>query len=420
MVTRNAVDLSPRWDKAQQRGFEALPYGLLVVSVSITFGVEGFTGATWLTGLWSLAAAAWVLIGYTVWPESSRPNVVSTLYFLGLLAFNAVLILRAPWFGAFAFSGYLHAFDCLPGLWVFAGTGVNAVLMATAQVGGPPSVTGLAWPVYALLIVINVGLASAFSYFGKTNHEQNLTRKKIITELEKTNLRLAAALAENAGLHEQLLTQAREAGILDERQRMAREIHDTIAQGLAGIITQLEAAEQASEPAQRKRHQDNAIDLARDSLTEARRSVRAVRPEPLAQARLPEAMASVVQRWTHLNAVPVELTTTGTARPMHPEVEVTLLRTAQEALANVAKHARATRVGLTLSYMEDLITLDVRDDGVGFAADAVGADSFGLEAMRQRVDRLAGELVVESAPGSGTAISASLPAVDVGDPVAAR
>jgi signal transduction histidine kinase len=99
---------------------------------------------------------------------------------------------------------------------------------------------------------------------------------------------------------------------------------------------------------------------------------------------------------------------------------VTLLRTAQEALANVAKHAQATRVGLTLSYMEDLITLDVRDDGVGFAPDTVGADSFGLEGMRQRVDRLDGELVIESTPGSGTAISASLPAVDVSEPVGSR
>ena len=407
------VDLGSSWDTFQPRAMKVLPFGLLVAADAVTFGVSGFTGASWLSALWSLAAAVWIALGHTAWPESSRPSPLSAVYFVGLLAFNAVLILRLPWFGIFAFTGYIHAFDCLPGLWVFVGTGANAVLMAIAQVGGPPSVTHLGWPFYLLIMLVNVVLASGFSYFGKINHEQNMTRKQVIAELEQTNLRLAAALAENAGLHEQLLTQAREAGVLDERQRMAREIHDTIAQGLAGIITQLEAAD----PAQRGRHHENALTLARESLTEARRSVRAVRPEPLAQARLPEAMGSVVHRWSHINAVPVEFTTTGTVRPMHPEVEVTLLRTAQEALANVAKHARANRVGLTLSYMEDLITVDVRDDGVGFAPDAVGRDSFGLEAMRQRVDRLAGELVVESAPGSGTAISASLPAVDVGEPV---
>lgn len=98
---------------------------------------------------------------------------------------------------------------------------------------------------------------------------------------------------------------------------------------------------------------------------------------------------------------------------------MTLLRATQEALANVAKHARASRVGLTLSYMEDLVTLDVRDDGVGFEPDARratgGADGgFGLAGMRQRVQRLAGRLVIESEPGGGTAISASVPAIPAG------
>jgi signal transduction histidine kinase len=412
MVMMRSMDLGPRYERLQTRAIAALPYGLLLVSLGITVGVNGLTGATTVTVLWSLGAAVWMLAGYTLRPESSRPDAVSIVYFVGLLAFNAVLIMRVPWFGAFAFSAYVHAFDTLPGLWVFGGTAANAVLMAIAQVGGPPGKTGLSPVFYMVLIIVNVALASGFSYYGKTNHEQNMTRKKIIAELEETNLRLAAALAENAGLHEQLLTQAREAGMLDERQRMAREIHDTIAQGLTGIITQLEAA--SSSAVDWQRHHANAMMLARESLTEARRSVRAVRPEPLAQARLPEAMASVVQRWSHINAVPVELTTTGTVRPMHPEVEVTLLRTAQEALANVAKHARANRVGLTLSYMEDLITLDVRDDGVGFEPGTVTPDSFGLMSMRQRVDRLAGSLEVESAPGTGTAISASLPAVAVG------
>ena len=108
---------------------------------------------------------------------------------------------------------------------------------------------------------------------------------------------------------------------------------------------------------------------------------------------------------------------------MRPEIEVALLRTAQEALANVAKHAHASRVGLTLSYMEDLVTLDVRDDGVGFATvngtgprrprDAEGG--FGLAAMRQRVEGVAGTLEVESEPDAGTAISAAIPAVPIGD-----
>ena len=107
-----------------------------------------------------------------------------------------------------------------------------------------------------------------------------------------------------------------------------------------------------------------------------------------------------------------------------------LLRVAQEALANVAKHAGASRAGVTLSYMEDVVTLDVRDDGAGFArpsqrsessangnsANGNPAGGFGLIAMRQRVDRLAGQLEIESDPGAGTAVSASLPAIALGEP----
>ncbi len=145
----------------------------------------------------------------------------------------------------------------------------------------------------------------------------------------------------------------------------------------------------------------------------------AVEPAALEQARLPEAIGEVAKHWASVNDVAAVLTTTGDARPMHPDVEVTLLRTAQEALANVAKHAQATRVGLTLSYMEDLVTLDVRDDGVGFAPNVKRANGsvnggFGLTGMRQRVQRLAGRLEIESEPGSGTAVSATVPAIPAG------
>lgn len=211
------------------------------------------------------------------------------------------------------------------------------------------------------------------------------------------------------------MAQAREAGVLDERQRMAREIHDTIAQGLTGIVTQLEAAGQAKDrPDDWRRHLDNAARLARDSLSEARRSVEGTRPGPLANAALPEALADVARQWSAVNGVPVEVKTTGDRVPLHPDIEVALLRTAQEALANVAKHASATRAALTLSYMGDEVTLDVRDDGVGFAVSngaVAPRKGFGLTAMRQRVGRVAGSLAIESEPGGGTAISARVPAI---------
>ena len=224
---------------------------------------------------------------------------------------------------------------------------------------------------------------------------------------------------------------------------MAREIHDTLAQGLTGIITQLQAAEQAGrDPAGWRRHVTAATRLARESLSEARRSVDALRPEPLETARLPDALADVAGRWSALNGIPAQVTTTGTVRPIRQESESALLRTAQEALANVARHARATRVGLTLSYIGDEVVLDVRDDGRGFdparlsggvngraarggaglpgangtdgqphvAGERPAGGGFGLVAMRQRIESLSGTLQVESEPGAGTAISAHVPA----------
>jgi signal transduction histidine kinase len=242
----------------------------------------------------------------------------------------------------------------------------------------------------------------------------------MIAELAEANSRLEAATAENAGLHAQLLTQAREAGVLDERQRMAGELHDTLAQDLTGIITQLEAADRAGRrPEQWRRHLDQARALARDSLTEARRSVQALRPEPLEDASLPDAVADMARRWSETSTVPLHFQTTGEPRPLLAELEMTLFRVAQEALANVAKHAGASKVGLTLSYTDDAVLLDVRDDGVGFTAGPDGdggsasadGQGFGLDAMRQRLRRVAGNLEIESAPGDGAAVNASVPAI---------
>jgi signal transduction histidine kinase len=125
-------------------------------------------------------------------------------------------------------------------------------------------------------------------------------------------------------------------------------------------------------------------------------------------------VAQVARQWSAIHGITAEVRVTGEPVPLHPEIETALLRTAQEALANVARHAHATRAGVTLSYMGDVVTLDVRDDGVGFAVDTPTpgeSGGFGLTAMRQRVSRVAGTLAIESEPGGGTAVSARVPAI---------
>jgi signal transduction histidine kinase len=416
-----------RWDRRERRLLASLPYAMLALSAGLTVVIRHAERATWVLDLALCGlAATWMLCVYTLVPAWRDRPWVRSVFFCGLIAIMTVLVIRDPWFGFFTFTGYFFALRIPPGRWRLLAVLAVALLTGTSQAGGfataGDGTIGLL--VYLGCVLVNLVVAGAFTWLGWVSDARNERRAQLVKELSETNRRLETTLAENAGLHEQLVTQAREAGILDERQRMAQEIHDTLAQGLAGIITQLQAAEQASDdPAERRRHVEAATRLARDSLTEARRSVHALRPEPLEQARLGGALRGVADRWSSLNAIPVQVTMTGTERNLPQETEFVLLRTAQEALANVAKHAAATRVGLTLSYMDEEVVLDVRDDGQGFdparlarAPAYAGAPltapprgGVGLIAMRQRIEDVAGTLQIESEPGAGTAISASVP-----------
>jgi signal transduction histidine kinase len=354
-----------------------------------------------------VVAALWVYLGYTRAPRPRQAHQVRMIaYFIGLLAIASVLALREYLFFIFLITGFFHALVLRPWPVLIAGVFATSVLVNTVIGGFPTNAEW--WTIYVVIIVVQTLAIGGGGLLSERMAEQSEQRRLAVAQLE-------AALEENAGLHAQLLAQAREAGVLDERQRMAGEIHDTIAQGLTGIVTQLEAAEQARDrPEEWQRHVRNAASLARDSLSEARRSVEGSRPERLEVARLPEALAEVAREWSAINGVPVEVVTTGDVQPLHAEVEVALLRTAQEALANVGKHARASRAGLTLSYMGDVVTLDVRDDGVGFDVPAESGGrgaGFGLSAMRQRVNRVSGTLAIESELGAGTAISARVPAI---------
>lgn len=425
MTTSSPGSWADVWERRVDAAYGAVPYVLLAASTILAALEPNQSRADVLTtlGLAGLTAA-WMLWMVTLHPCWVERRGLMIVYYLGLLASIALLISRSPWFGIFAVTGYFHAFMCpqaFPRRWAFVGVAATAVLAATAQRGGIPQ--GFPQPTisdvlfYLLTIAFNAVLAGAFTFLSVFTGEQSHRRKQIIAELAEANSKLTAALEENAGLHAQLLVQAREAGILDERQRMAREIHDTLAQGFTGIIAQLEAAKRINQRSEQwQLHVDHAQTLARESLIEARRSVQALRPAPLENARLPDAIADMAQRWSKTSTVALTFETTGEPRPLPAEVEVTLFRVAQEALTNIAKHASASRIGLTLSYLDDMVLLDVRDDGIGFDAAAASANShsedghgFGLSAMRQRLHQVAGNLEIESAPGEGTAIAASVP-----------
>ncbi|MCL6527168.1 MAG: sensor histidine kinase [Thermaceae bacterium] len=221
-------------------------------------------------------------------------------------------------------------------------------------------------------------------------------------------VREARAKEELWNTRRELLEASRQTGILEERQRLAREIHDTLAQNFASIVVQLEAAEAAAEnETSAGRYLEQARNSAREGLSEARRMVWALRPEILENASLPEALSRLLRRWQEESRVEATLTVTGDPRPLHPELEVSLLRIAQEALANVRKHSQAKTASVTLSYLDDLVLMDIQDDGVGLQPALVG--SFGLRSMRERVERLGGVFTLESERGLGTILAVSLP-----------
>ena len=414
-MSQQAASPKPTWERFGDAMLDWGGYLLLAFGTVVAVGAGDpaeVPDPAWrpVTLLIAAVAALWLFVGYTrrpLPPEDHRLR--NDLFFAGLLVVASVLMLRHPLFFVFMIAGFFYATTLRPLPLAVVGIAATSFLVNTLIAGFPQSAA--AWTFYLVIISVQTVAISAGAVIGEKMTEQNEERRKALDRLE-------TALQENAGLHRQLLAQAREAGVLDERGRMAREIHDTIAQGLTGIITQLEAAEQARErTADRDRHLETAKRLARESLTEARRSVEAGMPGALESGTLREALEAIATEWSGINGIPVDVTFTGEEIALHPDIEVALLRTAQEALANVAKHAGATRAGLTLSFMGDVVTLDVRDDGSGFAAAERGAGDgggFGLAAMRQRVARVAGSLDIESEPGVGTAVSARVPAIAAG------
>jgi signal transduction histidine kinase len=392
------------------------PYLLLAVLAASTFTVRDEHGTSLLIDVSLCAAtAAWMLGMYTLNPAWRRRTPHMAVFVAGLLVLTAVLTARSGWFGFFIVVSLACARQLLPWPWPMYVAGGVALIGALSQTEDTRVPLPLHAAIFLIALAIDMLLIPTFMWLLHEREQRVEQHSRSLTELSAVNRRLEATIAENEGLHRQLLVQAREAGVLDERRRMAQEIHDTLAQGLTGIVTQLQAAEQAAsrtpgDLAGWRRHVDAATRLARESLTEARRSVDALRPEPLEGCRLSDALAGVAERWSALNGIPAQVTTTGTARPIDQEAEFALLRAAQEALANVARHARASRVGLTISYMENEVALDIRDDGVGFDP-AVSDRGFGLVAMRQRITALSGTLQVESEPGGGTAVSACVPTV---------
>ena len=249
------------------------------------------------------------------------------------------------------------------------------------------------WPTLLLIVLGLAIIANLIGYFISALIDQSLERQRLLDELTEARM--------------SLLKVEREAGVLAERQRLARDIHDTLAQKFTSLIMHLAAA-RLGDPADIPARIEEAERVARDGLNESRHIIWDMRPELLEQGSLVESIEEIAARWSAENGVKVNTAVTGNLQPLPATAETALLRIAQEALHNIKKHAQAKNVKVTFSYMPNQLALDIADDGVGFQPTSNGR-GFGTQTMRERAEELGGTLVIESEAGKGTAIAVSLP-----------
>ncbi|WP_432060110.1 sensor histidine kinase [Streptomyces sp. S1] len=299
-----------------------------------------------------------------------------------------------------AFPLYFLQLHLLPARWSLPAVALTAGAAILSYVGHGAALNPGVF--IGPLLGAAVAVATVLGY--QALYRESERRRRLIEELIATRAELAAA--------------ERHAGTLAERERLAREIHDTLAQGLSSIQLLLRAAERALPPdSPAAGHIERARRAAQDDLAEARRFVRALAPPDLEHGSLAAALERLCEPGAEAGPYGprVRFSVSGTPVELPTPYEVALLRIARSALANTVRHASASRAEITLSFMGASVTLDVVDDGEGFEPGAVRPSSeggFGLPAMRSRAESLGGTFTVESAPGQGTAVAVSLPLSD--------
>ncbi|KES06611.1 histidine kinase [Streptomyces toyocaensis] len=381
--------------RALARSLHLLVAGLLALTA-----VRALTGDTAHAGAVTGVCAA-VAVVYAVGPLT--PAVAASrraaAWWLAALGSVWLLLLALSPDGVWlAFPLYflqLHLLSRRGGLLAVTGTAVAAVTAFAAHRGGFS-------PALAIGPALGAAVAVAVVWGYQALYRESEGRRRLIEELTVTRADLAAA--------------QHTAGVLAERERLAREIHDTLAQGLSSIQLLLRAAERAlpDRPEAAAAHVVQARQAAVGNLAEARRFVAALTPPALEGTTLAGALERLCATTSAQHPVTVRFHRAGPPRSLPTAVEVALLRIAQSALSNTVRHARATTGEVTLTHAGDAVRLDVVDDGTGFdpgrlPAPDPAAGGFGIAAMRARARSLGGSLVLESSPGRGTALSARFP-----------
>uniref|UniRef100_A0A942SY41 histidine kinase n=1 Tax=Neobacillus citreus TaxID=2833578 RepID=A0A942SY41_9BACI len=324
--------------------------------------------------------------------RQSRRAALGAVWITVLTAVWVVLLVLVPEAAYLVFPLFFLYLHVLPRI-IGPAAVIVATLIAILALGlhGGFTVGGVIGPLVGAGVALLIGLGY------RALAREAVEREALVAELLATRDRLAAT--------------ERQQGVLTERARLAREIHDTVAQGLSSIQMLLHAAEAADAGRPGIEHIRLARSTAADGLADTRRFIRELAP-PSLDAGLPAALHRLSQQW-HRDGLQISVDAPPTDTALTMDVQTALLRIAQGAIANVAQHADATTVDIVLSVTATHATLKVQDDGTGFNPALVGthidsSDSFGLRAMTERVDQLGGHLTIESEPGHGTTITATV------------
>ncbi|MEU8575424.1 sensor histidine kinase [Streptomyces asoensis] len=350
---------------------------------------------------WTVAAAATCASVYATGPlvrRHRRPRRAAALWLAAVGVMWLVLLTLSPEAVWVAFPLYFLQLHLLPRRAAL----VAVAATAAAAVAGFAAHQNAFSPAMAIGPGLGAAVAVAVVLGYQALYRESEQRRALIEELTATRADLAAA--------------QHTAGVLAERDRLAREIHDTLAQGFSSIQLLLRAAGRAlpGSPDTAARHVELARQAAVDNLAEARRFVAALVPPGLDDATLPDALERLCTTTSARHRLTARFRLTGAPAPLPAAHEVALLRIAQSALANTVRHAEATTADVTLGYHGDHVALGVVDDGHGFDPESLPAPDpttggFGLVAMRARAQAAGGTLVVDSTAGHGTTLTARLP-----------